>query len=95
MKLLRYLGHAVLGYVAFVCACGMANAQEGLGLGEEGVAVRCPGQGEHREPHDGVQFRPAREGRGGRQGEWASLPDGLCAAVSVPVTRIATGLATG
>ncbi|MGE3876504.1 MAG: OmpA family protein [Parvibaculaceae bacterium] len=41
MKLLRYLGHAVLGYVAFVCACGMANAQEGLGpfMPSEGSSI--------------------------------------------------------
>ncbi len=31
MRQLRNAGHAVLGFIAFICACAMANAQEGLG----------------------------------------------------------------
>lgn len=41
MRLLHNARHAVLGFIALICACGMANAQEGLGafMPHEGGSV--------------------------------------------------------
>ncbi len=41
MRLLHKARHAVLGMIALVCACGMANAQEGLGpfMPQEGGSI--------------------------------------------------------